>query len=698
METTESLKPNTPSPDESPVVRMWVLRLMAVYGGHSKKSSLVAYLNEEAEALMDACGLMSKAMQSTNPKVVLGELRKLHKAAELDGQHASLPATLVSNVQRLAKLVGLSATECRLLEFGVVMFEDTRFRAICDAMGTLTTIQLYHLLAVVLNAPEAEIRQALSGHSALIRSGLVTVERAGREMLSNKMALLSTDFADNMMSGEAEPQELLRETVSPAAGPHLTMSDYDHAPKALAVLLPYLRNALTHGRSGTNVLLYGEPGTGKTQLARVMAQELACDLFEVACQDGDGDPIASTVRLRAYRIAQSFFAKRKAMILFDEVEDVFEDGEVGFRNKSTASSRKAWMNRTLEDNAIPTLWLTNSVVEMDPAFIRRFDLVLELPVPPQAKRELMVERLCADLADTKTRTRLAASEELAPAVLVRASQVVRSVRETEGALDASGTLEFLVNNTLRAQGHRELPKSSQSALPEVYDPMFIQADCDLNEVAQGLAVGRSGRLCLFGPAGTGKTAYAKWLAKQIGAPLLVRRASDLMSKWVGDNEKNVAAAFRQASEDGAILLLDEVDSFLQDRRSTSSHWEVSLVNEMLTQMESFEGIFIASTNLMRDLDQAALRRFDLKVKFDYLGAKQAWELLQRHCADMHMESPDLALKHRLDALRNLTPGDYAAVSRQHQFRALRDAKALVEALEVEAGMKESTGRSIGFVQ
>ncbi|MEI2625957.1 MAG: AAA family ATPase [Giesbergeria sp.] len=72
-----------------------------------------------------------------------------------------------------------------------------------------------------------------------------------------------------------------------------------------------------------------------------------------------------------------------------------------------------------------------------------------------------------------------------------------------------------------------------------------------------------------------------------------------MSMWVGGNEKNIARHSMQAEQDGCrCLLIDEVDSFLQDRRGAQRGWEVSLVNEMLTQMESFPGVFIASTNLM----------------------------------------------------------------------------------------------------
>ena len=77
---------------------------------------------------------------------------------------------------------------------------------------------------------------------------------------------------------------------------------------------------------------------------------------------------------------------------------------------------------------------------------------------------------------------------------------------------------------------------------------------------------------------------------------------------MGVTEKNLARAFAAAGEEQAVLLLDEVDSFLQERRKATQSWEITAVNEMLTQMEHYRGLFIASTNLMDDLDAAALRR------------------------------------------------------------------------------------------
>jgi transitional endoplasmic reticulum ATPase len=171
-----------------------------------------------------------------------------------------------------------------------------------------------------------------------------------------------------------------------------------------------------------------------------------------------------------------------------------------------------------------------------------------------------------------------------------------------------------------------------------------------------------------------------------------------MSKWVGENEKNIASAFKQAEQDGALLLIDEVDSFLQDRRGAQRGWEVSLVNEMLTQMESFPGVFIASTNLMEGLDQAALRRFDLKVKFDFLKPEQAGELLGRYCSMLDLSAPQPDQIAKLKHLQKLTPGDFAAVIRQNRFRPITSANALVSALGAECAVKEGARAAIGFFQ
>ena len=684
--------------DIPPIVHLWLFRLLVPLGVHREFVQKDGFSNDTFAELLGLGDWIDSANRDFDQKTIRAELRKLHYAAERKWHNAGAPSCLQKNVARLSKLVGLSQTDCRILEFAVLIQNERLLNETADWLGQLSSVKVFHVLSVLLDLAEQEIRLCLSAEGVLAKSGLVSVGRTGTETLRGKLDLLSHNFADIIFSSDADPVGLLRDTVTLGSLPQLTIADYAHISPSLSLLRPYLKHAITSGRSGVNVFLHGEPGTGKSQLAKVLAKELDCELFEVASEDADGDPVKGEQRLRAFRVAQGFFGQRRALIVFDEAEDVFSDQGGFFGGKSIAQTRKAWVNRILGENSIPTLWLSNSIGGVDPAFIRRFDMVFEIPVPPKKQRERIVEDVCADLLDASSVVRIAASESLAPAVVARAASVVRSIRDELGEMGATAAVELLINNTLEAQGHRQIQKHDPSRLPDIYDPAFIHADSDLAKVAAGLVKSRSGRLCLYGPPGTGKTAYGRWLAEQMGVRLLVKRASDLMSKWVGGNEKNIARAFKQAEQENALLLIDEVDSFLLDRRGAQHSWEVSSVNEMLTQMESFSGVFIASTNLMEGLDQASLRRFDLKVKFDFLKPEQAWELLRRHCSKLAIVTPQPQQLTRLMRLHNLTPGDFAAVVRQSQFRPITSSADLVSALEAECAIKDGAKAAIGFLQ
>lgn len=681
-----------------PIIQLWLLRILVALGGQNELFRKGHGFSNDAIA--ESLGLghwIDPVPHDFDHKTVRTELRLMHQEAESAADEVSVPECLRLNVARLSDLVGLQETECRLLEFAVLIHNERHLDDVADWLGAMTSGKVSYVLSAILGLPEKDVRAALSPQGVLAHSGLLSVDRTGPGTLRAKLDLISNSFADTMAASETDPVTMLRGTVSAAGPGRLSLKDYGHIQSSIDVMRHYLRSTGQTGQQGVNIFLYGVPGTGKSQLARALAQDMGCELFEVSSEDADGDPVNGERRLRALRAAQSVFSKRRSLILFDEVEDVFNDGDFFSGRKSTAQTRKAWVNRCLEENPVPTIWLSNSIRGLDPAFIRRFDMVVELPVPSRSQREQILRASCSDLLMPNHIARIADAETLAPAVVEKATAVVRSIKEDLGPEKSAAAFEQLINNTLEAQGHRSLTQHDPNQLPEVYDPLFINADANLAGVAAGLAKSRVGRLCLYGPSGTGKTAYGRWLAQQLDIPLSVKRASDLMSPYVGENEQNIAQAFRRAAQDGALLMIDEVDSFLQDRRGAQRGWEVSMVNEMLTQMESYPGIFIASTNLMAGLDQAALRRFDLKVKFDFLRPEQAWELLCRYSVQIGLGVPQLDLRGRLGRLSCLTPGDFAAVLRQHRFRPIASPQCLVVALEGECTVKEGERAPIGFI-
>jgi SpoVK/Ycf46/Vps4 family AAA+-type ATPase len=210
-----------------------------------------------------------------------------------------------------------------------------------------------------------------------------------------------------------------------------------------------------------------------------------------------------------------------------------------------------------------------------------------------------------------------------------------------------------------------------------------------------------GSLCFHGAPGTGKTALAEHIAASLQRPLMIRQTSDIASKYVGETEANMARMFEEAQAENAVLLLDEADSFLRSRRLAERHYEVSEVNEMLQGMERFGGVFICTTNLFEDLDEAALRRFTFKLRFHVLTAEQRERMFVAEALAGDAGSLTTEQRGRLAALDQLAPGDFAAVKRQVDILGEGfEPDEFLSQLEGEHRVKPEVRqrRGIGFVQ
>ncbi len=188
-------------------------------------------------------------------------------------------------------------------------------------------------------------------------------------------------------------------------------------------------------------------------------------------------------------------------------------------------------------------------------------------------------------------------------------------------------------------------------------------------------------------------------------PILVRRASDVLGPYVGETEQNLRDMFEQATRERALLLVDEADSFIRDRGRAMQSWEVTQVNELLVQMECFEGLFVCTTNLMNELDEASLRRFTLKIRFDALDSEQRQRLFDATLASLGVdgqnESAASTTRSALERLDRLTPGDFAVVARKLTLLsgdATREvsARTLLDELRRECEAKRGATRALGF--
>lgn len=684
------------------LIQIWLLRLLVPLEGYKN------FLRERDfrdDDVARAVGLgryigcyFSEDEEGTeyDPKAILGELRHRWKVAERQGLPISTQTPLARNIARLGEALELSEAEMRIVHFSVLAKQDNVLESTLALLGSLSLNMLERLFAVCLDLEAEAVRHALAEDGTLSRTGILELDLDGTYEFGGKVEVLQ-GLPDELDRHHEDPLGLFRNNLIPSAAPKLTAEHYAHLACDIAVLRQYLADAIRHRRQGVNVLIHGVPGSGKTEFARMLAALLGLQFYEVAMENAKGFALRGDDRFRGYRLAQSLLARRgDALVLFDEIEDVFLDtGDDPWR-KGNKSGTKAWVNRLLEDNPVPAFWLSNNLYVLDQAVIRRFDYVIAMNAPPRSVRARVIDDYLAGLPVSDAwKRRMAEHELLVPAVVERAAKVVRAVKDDIPPHEVEQALSRTLGNTLEALG---LPRAPQSLPPMTTDYRLevLNADCDLGAVREGLRRHRQGRLCLYGPPGTGKTAFGRYLAERLDLPLLVKRASDLLSPWLGMTEQQMAAMFREAADEGAVLLLDEADSFLQDRQGAQRSWEITEVNEMLTQIESFEGVFIASTNLMGSLDPAALRRFDLKIRFDYLKPEQAWILFADTAARIGVEAGE-DLKPVLAKLALLTPGDFANVVRQSRLREIASGRDLFERLEAECAAKpEGRHRPIGF--
>ena len=635
--------------------------------------------------------------------------------------------TLVEkNIAALAGLLQLNPAERALLLYGTLARYQRDLRGLLVEFKVSNAQEAYAALAAVAGVEASEVAEALRAGSRLERIGMV-------ENLISEQNI--TDLADLMKVSEQLPPVLMREYrapgelmavfTRPVPASDLQPADFAFVDDDVRVMTALLRNATQRKEAGVNVLLYGPPGTGKTELAKVCAAAAGLSLYEVENADRDGNSLSGRDRYRSLQISQVFLkSSPDVALLFDEVEDVFppisseaaqlmarlDSSDAGAGGMSSSVSGKAWVNQILETNPVPVIWVTNRIEQIDPAFRRRFQYHLLLKSPPPGAREGLVNRALAGATVSEGfAAKLAERRTLTPAQIRTAVRFARLAQPEAGDPAAEpvafeALIERQLGNADKALGGTR-PERGARAVVTRYDltRLNVESRFELPRIVQALQrrgeLAKGSTLCFHGAPGTGKTAFAEHIAQALQRPLMIRQTSDIASKYVGETEQNMARMFEEASTDNAVLLLDEADSFLRSRKLAERNYEVTEVNEMLQGMERFAGVFICTTNLFDELDEAALRRFTFKLRFQPLLPEQRLCMFAAEAlgSDAAALTPDQ--RSRLAALDLLVPGDFAAVRRQAEV--LGDTLApdeFLAQLEAEHRIKPEVRqrRGIGF--
>jgi SpoVK/Ycf46/Vps4 family AAA+-type ATPase len=621
-------------------------------------------------------------MPSPDRPILPRSWAKLGKALDTVAlREAGADDAVAANFAAFTAALGLSEAQASVLRFVFETGRNSAFDRLCDAMLETRAADTNGLIALGVGMESGAVAQAVSA-GKLAGLQLLKIYGRGGDRFGAYIPHRVLTALLPPGNGITDIERNLIGMPMPAA---LSLADFDHVASERDFLLRLLRNAVDWQRPGINVLLHGIPGTGKTEFCKTLAVAIGCTLFAVGeCDESGAEPDRGE-RLDALKLAAPLAARRgNALLLFDEMQDVL--GAESSDGEARKTGSKVYFNRLLERSPVPVLWTSNSLKECDPAFLRRMTFILEMKPMPVAVRAGMIEAGAREhglFMTAPDAEGLARRYPMAPALMKTAIHAVATAGCRAEEID-------LVAESLSRAVARRGPVTKSNAPP--FLPELANADFDLEVVRRAVASGRAQAVSLFlyGPPGTGKSAFARHLAETMEMEPMLRRGSDLLSKWIGETEQRLARAFAEARSDRRFLIIDEAEPFLWNRSGDSRSWEVSMVDELLIQMEEHTLPFACTTNLPEAVDTAALRRFTLKVKFDFLSADQAGKAYAHFFA---REAPP-ALRHMMA----LTPSDFASVAKRCRLLDLptdRDPP-LLEMLEGEVAAKRLPARKIGF--
>ena len=666
----------------------------------SEAKKLAEWLEENASLIArDARSTERMRMIASATALPARNWRALRNLIEKESAAAAniSPDQMGCRLRRLGQAVSLSSLDIALLEVLLRYRTQPVIESLIDAPFLYTHTSLGPMnarsgaLPCVLGKSTNIVRGRFAEDAPLIRTGLVSIDDDQDVEAIGRLRRLGSRMGSRMGSPGSEEADVRTLLLGQSPLSELVWSDFDHLGQNREDVARLIRGAAARRARGVNVLVYGPPGTGKTEFCRVLAKRLKLDLFGVGEADERGSEPSREERLAELCLAQHLVGEDSGgLLLFDEMEDILSGATawspfVGLLGRSLrGSSSKVFMNRLLEETPTPILWTTNAAEDIEPHILRRMMFALEMRQPPARvrariwMRQLSSHGIDATLAEAES---LASEFDASPGVAAGATAAA-SISDGDFDLVRSG-----VRSLSRVLGCDRPERQATTR----FDPQLLEADIDLRALADRLAGRRERRfsMCLHGAPGTGKSAYARYLAERLGLEVKQMRASDLLGMYVGQSEKNIARAFAEARAEEAFLVFDEADSLLADRRGAHQNWEVSQVNEMLTWMESHPLPFACTTNYAEKLDEAALRRFTFKATLGYLERQSACAAF---LAYFGREAPP-----ELERLVCLTPGDFEVVRRKAEVLGnLDDVPALFDMLRTECDAKPGHTACIGF--
>ncbi len=459
------------------------------------------------------------------------------------------------------------------------------------------------------------------------------------------------------------------------------------------------------------VLLHGPPGTGKTRLAKAVANESDANFFHIAGPEIMGSAYGESEK-KLREIFEEAAKAAPSIIFIDEIDSIApkRDRVTGEAEKRLVAQLLTLMDGLEPRQNLVVIAATNRPEAIDEALRRpgRFDREIVVGVPDEkGRREIlgihtrgMPLAEGVNLDDLARRTYGFVGADLAALVREAALESVRRIMPkldlsqdsipTE-ILDSLSVEAFDIDNALKRvqpSAMREVMVQAPNiswddvgGLDEARDKLREGVELPLKhpDAFKRLGIRPAKGFLLYGPPGTGKTLLAKATAKESEANFIATKSSDLLSKWYGESEQQIARLFARARQVApTIIFIDELDSLVPARGGGLGEPQVTerVVNTILAEMDGLEElnnvVLIGATNRPNLIDPALLRpgRFDELVYVGPPDTAGRRRILAIHTKAMPL-AKDVDLEDLAQRTERFTGADLEDLTRRAGLTALR---------------------------
>jgi len=641
-----------------------------------------------------------------DPEEIINAMLYVSEAKGLQGEAIEIleglsnfvrePIERVEKMESFSSLVnayGLDSDELHLILF---LFLVSINEKLLSLVSEWKTSEMLRGMSICTGVAQGRLRALISSNSKLRTYNLVEITPHQRFILE-----LNDEVVEYLAASEMG--SLYERFLRPAGSGAYPLDSFPVRRDQQE-----LCRTLLSGSRPVQILLYGREGTGKTEFARALGAATGKKVYSfIRSEDSRRD------NLTRLSLTLGALSSTDTIVIIDEAESILDGGKLWFGDFMMGNKdQKARINILLDQVRCPVIWIVNSIAGIQSSTLRRFTFSIEFRA---LKPQILAERVWTALEtlplseDVKQRAaELASQRELTGAAIANLRAALEELAghqlDEDRLIRYVDTL-FIANSELVGGKQRVRERTGTTYNMDVLN-LSQPPDRILYAVAHHIETLQTGsnvsgrqvgglRILFYGMPGTGKTELARHIAERVGCKLDIRRASDILSPYVGVAEKNIAAMFNEAEDSGDILLIDEADAFLYDRSRAHRSWEITQVDEFLTRMEEFRGVLICTTNLLGSLDRAVIRRFQLKVEFQPLHRSGTEELLRTYFPDLNFSA---ALLDSLAAKGPYVPGDFAVV--HSMIAAMPDADItpdfIVQTLIEESRHRKPAGTSIGF--